>query len=316
VTSLDPLLRLPVHAAPQPASSMGSGVSVLDFEDKPNALFTVPLVGQGLLQSPSLAEGNFPTDTVSIVSALELQLSSPNESSSAGLLDHADLQYVGVAVKPARTAVEEQRILFGIATYGEWSTPNEVTFRIFIDTDENGFPDHTLSTTNWGLYAGAGNTDEFVTVLNSAGVSSGVTYFVNLVSAAELETRIFNSNVLLMAVDADALGLNEANSDFRYIVGAFSRDPENSGAPVDFSPVLSYDVARPGIVGTAAMGDLPIFYDLPGTLLTFQFDRDSLWRNRSEGLLLLHHHNIDGRRAEVVQVRTRWTTYLPFTAAP
>ena len=153
-------------------------------------------------------------------------------------------------------------------------------------------------------------------MLNSAGVSSGVTYFVNLVSAAELETRIFNTNVLLMAVDADALGLNEANSDFRYIVGAFSRDPENSGAPVDFTPVLSYDVARPGIVGTAALGDLPIFYDLPGALLTFQFDRDSLWRNGSEGLLLLHHHNIDGQRAEVVPVRTRWTTYLPFTAAP
>ncbi|MBI1295402.1 S8 family serine peptidase [bacterium] len=316
VTALDPLLRLPVYAAPQPASSMRSGVSILDLKGAPNAVHSVPLVGQGVLQSPTLAGGNFPTETVSIVSALELQFSSPNESSSAGLLDHADLKYVGVAVKPAPTTVEEQRIIFGIATHGEWSTPNEVTFRIFIDTDENGFPDHILSTTNWGIYAGVGNTDEFVTVLDSPGVSSRVTYFVNLVSAAELQTRIFNSNVLLMAVDAGALGLSAANSDFRYIVGAFSRDPENSAAPVDFSPVLSYDVARPGIVGVAAIGDLPIFYALPETLLTFQFDRDNLWRNGSEGLLFLHHHNVDGRRAEVVQLRSQWTIYLPFTAAP
>ncbi|MEZ4832717.1 MAG: S8 family serine peptidase [Caldilineaceae bacterium] len=316
------VLRLPVYAAPRAASSMRGEVAWLDLGEALTAVESVPLVGQGLLQSTSLTAGNFPTDTVSIVSALELQHSSPDEVASVGIFNHADLKYVGVATNPLlregalqSLPVAQRRVIFGIVTHGEWSTPNEVTFRVFIDTNEDGWSDHILSTSDLGTNQGNSATDEFITVLDSFQEGRRITYFVNLISAAELQTALFNNNVLLMAVDADALGLDDDNSDFRYRVGAFSRDAEMSWEPVDMTPDLYYDVANPGVVSSADAGhELPMFYDLPGRALTFHLDRSNLRRNHSGGILLIHHHNVAGRRAEVIEIRTQWTLYWPLVS--
>ncbi len=319
----EPVLRLPIYVAPQPASFMRAGAPWLDYEEDVVAVRSLPLVGQGL--GLTVTQSLFPTETMSLVSALELQFSSPNEPASTPPLDHADLHYVGVALNPGLMAdgaktvpVASRRIVFGLATYGEWSTLNEVSFRIHIDTDEDGFSEYILYTTNMGDFSESGMTDEFVTVLESVEEQTRtVTYFVNLISAAEANTAIFNNNVLLMAVDANLLGLSEENSDFRYLVSTYSRDPEEYEGLIDYTSMLHYDVARPGIIsGAGTLGDLPVYHDLPGTELSIWVDRYAFYHNESQGLLLFHHHNVDGQRAETVDLRHNWALHLPILLGP
>ena len=103
-----------------------------------------------------------PTDTISLVSGLELQVTSTNEVSSPAAANDADLRYVGVAaVHGATTAFNDTKVLFGIATYGKWSTPTDVEFDFYIDADNDGTDDYVVY--NAPLITSAGDaTDVFV----------------------------------------------------------------------------------------------------------------------------------------------------------
>jgi subtilisin family serine protease len=315
------VLRLPVYAAPRPAAAMRADVASLDFRGEATGERTLTLLGQGVQPAGALDPSRFPTETVSLVTALELQFSSPKLTQPKEILDHADLQYIGVAAQsltlPTPTdsegTVASTRLLFGIATYGEWSTPNEISFRIHFDIDEDGEVDYILRSTTIGSFLGIGASDEFVTVIEDRARNvEKITYFTNLISAAELNSALLNNNVLLMAVDAADLGLTEANSAFNYLVSAHSRDALSGDQLVDFSRLLTYDAKRPGISTRGErLGEFPIYYDLPGKEITIDFDSDAFTANRSTGILLLHHHNERGSRAEVVRVQYGWQIYLP-----
>ncbi len=322
----DPLLRLPLYAAPRPVSAMGTEETVLDLGTRPTGTFTVTLVGRGLLTAPSLDQAEFPTDTVSLVSLLELQVRSPNEATSPPRLDHADLKYVGIAtdrhtsrVREAPDPVAASRLLFGLATYGEWSTPNQLTFRIELDTDEDGQVDYRLENGDYGSFRHLPPTDEFLAVLEdrrSPGARD-LTYFLNLVSAQEMETRLFDSNVLLMAVDARAVGLDRDNPDLNYRVVTFSQDSLEEDTPVDQTGWLHYDLERPGLwAANPALSDFPIFPDLPQTTIQVTVDRAGMQHNGSQGLLLLHHFNEAEVRAQIIGVQARWSVYLPRITHP
>ncbi|MBX3002025.1 MAG: S8 family serine peptidase [Caldilineaceae bacterium] len=315
------VLRLPVYVAPRPVAAMRADPPLLDFGFEAAGDRLLTLFGQGLPARGALEATRFPTHTLSLVTALELQFSSPKGTYPKQILDHADLRYIGISSQPlamptpvdASAIVASSRLLFGIATYGEWSTPNEVSFRIHFDIDEDGVVDYILRTTNVGSFLGIGASDEFVTVLEDRTRNEQkITYFVNLISAAELNSALFNNNVLLMAVDAADLGLTEANSRFNYLISAHSRDATASDQLVDFSRLLTYDVLRPGISTSGeSLGEFPIYSALPGAEIGITFDRNALAANSSEGILLLHHHNERGARAEVVRIRYAWPLYLP-----
>ncbi len=321
-----PLLRLPLHGAPRPVSAMGTEETVLDLGTRLTATFTITLAGRGLLTAPSLDQAAFPTDTVSLVSLLELQLRSPNEASSPPGLDHADLKYVGVAtdrrtarVRGAPDPVAASRLLFGLATYGEWATPNQLIFRIELDTDEDGQVDYRLENGDYGSFRHLPPTDEFFAILEdrSSPGSRELTYFLNLVSAQEMETALFDSNVLLMAVDAQAVGLGRANPDLNYRVVTFSRSSLEEETPVDQTGWLHYDLERPGLwAANPALSNFPIFPDLPQTAIQVSVDRAGMQHNRSRGLLLLHHFNRAEARAQILPVRARWPVYLPWITRP
>ncbi len=323
---LGPLLRLPLHAIPRPVSAMGTEETVLDLGTRPTGTFTLTLAGRGLLTAPSLDQAAFPTDTVSLVSLLELQLRSPNEASSPPWLDHADLKYVGVAtdrrtarVRSARDPVAASRLLFGLATYGEWATPNQLIFRIELDTDEDGQVDYRLENGDYGSFRHLPPTDEFLAILEDQASPGAreLTYFLNLVSAQEMETALFDSNVLLMAVDAQAVGLDRNNPDLNYRVVTFSRGSLEEETPVDQTGWLHYDLERPGLwAANPALSDFPIFPDLPQTAIQVTVDRAGMQHNGSRGLLLLHHFNRAEARAQTLPVRARWPVYLPWITRP
>ena len=115
------------------------------------------------------------------MSVFELRYSSLREN-SIGIADgradanaFADLQYVGVTddfVPGQATSVGDNMIYFGIAAYGDWSTPNQVSFSVYIDSDEDGIHDYRLFNSDAQAYRnGWGASDAFVAAVEN--LSSG-----------------------------------------------------------------------------------------------------------------------------------------------
>lgn len=299
----NPNLRVPVYAAPRPASEMRAKSGQLDFGNGPTGEDDIELVGQDIKTG-----NNVPTDTISLVTALELQHSSPNDQESENIVNNADLKYVGVHsdVKAGgedgpNGDVSKATIAFGVATHGNWSSPNETEFDVYIDTNRDGNDDYVLFNWNLGLASGGSDaTDVIITVLTN--LNSGQTILADYVNVAPsvLNTAIFNTNVMVLPVAAADLGLTGANSSFNYRVFTFSRDADGV---IDDSGSLSYDAAKPGLDLSGGIEGVPFYEDLDGNKIPVEFNRADYVAGDSQGVLLLHHHNTTERRTEVVRVK-------------
>ena len=315
-----PVLSVPLYAAPRPAAAMQTTTPHLDFKQNPEVSQSLTWQGTGLQGS------NFPTDVVSLVSAVGLQWSSPNlppanpitgtEGSRTDLYDHADLKYLGVTSNYAATrtaanpagSVTQSTLYFGIATYANWSTPNEVRFDILIDTDHDGVNDFRLfNSDQLGYNSDSVTSDAFVTALENLHTHFISPQFpLNGVSAATKDTALYNTNVMLLPLAASALGLTEANPTFDYYVESYSNDRPHAqdGAEhyVERSPRFHFDIAHNGLDLTNGQLDAPLYQDLTGEKITVGFERVAYTQNNFQGILLLHHHNITGQHAEVVAI--------------
>jgi hypothetical protein len=247
---------------------------------------------------------------VSLVTAFELQHSSPRVVATGALTSNADLQYVGVAgdfqstvtITNPTGVVSETMLYFGLSTYGDWSTPNEVAMNVLIDTNRDGVADFNVFESNVGTLSGGSATDTFVTAVcpvdaEGACIETNLADFINGVPADAIDTQPFNTNVLVLPVLAGDLGLRDGSSAFSYQVVAFSRGVD---APIDTSPVLSYNVAQAGYDTSSGVAGVPAYFDLPGRSIPVVYNRSGAISNGSRGVLLLHHHNTTGTRAEVV----------------
>jgi subtilisin family serine protease len=300
----DTALRLPVYANARPASNMAAPGSI-DLSNPAVTSGTLALAGTGVNTGT-----NYPQDIVSLVSAFELQYSSPNEPASSANNDEADLASVGVASDVASTSTfTETAIFFGIATHADWSTPNQVEFDIYIDTDRDGEDDYVLFNSNGGFQTGNDQNDILLTFLwNLETDDLRVQDYVNGISPGDYDTAVFNNNVLVLPVYAGDLGLTAANSRFNYRVESFGYDaptsePSAGGAitgRIDQTSTLTYDAAQPGIDTTSGIAGVPTYDDLPGKQIALTYNRATFSASKSKGVLLLHHMNVRGDRAEVL----------------
>jgi hypothetical protein len=308
-------LRVPVYATARPASDMQAATTTLNFSPAPNLTATIPLTGTGVNTGE-----NYPVDVVSLVSAFELQYTSPNEPESDELNDKADLAYVGVASDVASTdTFTETMIYFGIATHDDWSTPNELEFNVYIDTNRDGVDDYVLFNSNLGWMSGGDQNDIQLTFLyDIAADDIFIADYINGVGPDALDTAVFNNNVIILPVAAADLGLTAGNSRFNYHVRTLSLDdPGNeegfSGAiegEVDHTSRLTYDAARPGLDTSGGEAGAPVYEDLPGETISVKYNAATFLRAGSQGLLLFHHHNREGDRVEVLDLQGT-TLYLP-----
>jgi hypothetical protein len=299
------LLRVPVYAAPRPVSDMHAGTESLALSGTVLTA-TIPLTGTGVNTGDK-----YPVDEVSLATAFELQYTSPQDPSLGSVNAKADLRYIGVSsdFRSTQTITNPTGVLsnttayFGIATYGDWATPNEVEFDIYIDTNRDGTPDYVVFNTN---AASTDPTDVFVTELCPLTGNGGCSLldYVNGVPADELDTRVFNTNVMALPVPLSELGLTGTDGTFDYSIVTYSRfdlhDPDYNSVMADMSPTLTYNAAKPGIDLTGGMAGTPAYFDLPGKSIPVRFDPFAYLDNRSEGVLLLHHFNPSDTRAEVV----------------
>ena len=303
-------LRLPLYAAARPASNMKTAHDYVLFT-APTGSTNVGLTGQDVNTG-----GAFPVDVISLVSAFELQGTSPAIIAPTSPASNADLKSVGVTsdFKATNSVVAGvTKIYFGIATHGKWSTATDVQFSIFIDRDRDGTDD--FQVINTAPADAAGNLfDVFVSARRPAPFTGSFTLdsFLNNVAPSGLETVAHNSNMMIIPVSASALGLTTANAKFNYRITTTSR---GFGGIIDTFPTHTYDAANPGFDVTGGATGLPLYADLNGGSIPVNYNKANLLANGSLGLLLLHHNNAFGAHDQILSVQEPTATTVTVDAA-
>lgn len=302
-------LRLPVFAAPRPASTMSTTHNYVLFT-APSGSTSIGLTGQDVITG-----GAPPVDELSLVSAFELQGTSPATIPADSPASNADLKAVGVTsdFKATNSVTAATKIYFAIATHGQWSTPTDVTFNIFIDRDRNGIDD--FQVVNTAFADAAGNLfDVFVSARRPAPFTGGLTLdsFLNNVAPSNLDTIVYNNNMMIIPVSASAIGLTTANAKFNYRIVTQSR---GFGGTIDTLTTRTYDAANPGFDLTGGVAGLPLYLDANGGSIPVNYNKANFLANGSLGVLLLHHHNTTGTHDQILSAQDPTSTSVSVDAA-
>jgi uncharacterized repeat protein (TIGR01451 family) len=302
--------RVPLYSIPRPASVM-TGTSPISL-----GAGAVQLTGIGVCTGTvtnGQCAGNFPTTEASLVTPFELQgvnALNPN------VPPFANIQYAGVAYDQ-----QDGLLLFGISTWGPWSSQTDVAFNVYIDSQNNGTFDKVLFNSNPGEMSGQVFNDgglaqdSFVTAfldLNSNNVT--VENFVNLLPANQVDSRLMVNRVMVLAASPKDLGLS--GTAFKWMViscpGFFPLCAQQIQFNYDaIAGPLSWDYAHPGL----DFGGNFLAFDLNGATLPVNIDLGNFTNNRSLGALLLHTHNVDGAQAQVLPLEGGRSADLSVTSS-
>ncbi len=317
--------RLPVYMAEKPSSTMAAADSIVTG-GAPSGSTTIPLTGSGLctgtLGAGPTCTGSFPTDIVSLVTPLELQVVSPLDPANAtNGTDYADIQYAGVSYLPGSPSdINNDLVIFGVSSWGDWSTHNDVSYNICVDTNEDGVFDKSVINAVPSIFvANASANDNAVRVIQDLTTGGftilGLGSFVNLVSPSVINSSLHLNNVMLLGATPSQLGMLAGDTNLRYRVSTCPQgnagcarstgaNDHCSGAPgARFDQAAgpySWNWAAQGVNFNGAF----MAEDLNGDSLPVSWNTANLAANGSIGALLLHHHNASGTRAEVVTLDT------------
>jgi len=300
----EPVLKTPLFAAPKPISAMQANTTTIDVGAAQSITRTFHLTGTPLNGSV------FPTDTQSLVSVFELHASSPRLPKLEEVVtpDFADIQYVGVTSDYPRIAnKDDARLFFAISTWGEWSTPWQTMFVVSIDVDEDDIPDYWLYSSDKASYLGGRqSSDAFIAVVED--LYDGATVEgdpINFYHADERLTALYQNNVLFLSAPIALLGLSPENGNFRYSVSTYLRSPR-PGEYGDEVSGLSFDVRRQGLAINNMTPGSPYQPDRPDRAIGITYNLVNMARSSARGVLLLHHFNGYGSRAEAIPLIYQW----------
>lgn len=333
-------LRVPLYAAPRAASSMRAATTEVDAVGG-----AVGTAGLGLAGTTVNTGGSVPYDVQANVAAFQLTGADAIGDGGYWGLPEADLQYVGVmsnfdqpdnpltgANDPGSTGGSvngNTLVQFAVTTAGDWDTLNELSFRVYIDGQCNGFGTQSDNYVSFSQSVTSNNTqsDIFQNFWRISSSSSGFSHGnANLFAANQLETYVYNNNVVILPLLAgatanyDGVAATPATSviaagdqDFCFYVESFHR----SWGVVDTTPVMYYNLANPVIdtMSDASLfgsGSTGWYADAPGTVIPFDYNVSG-WQvgDPTPQLLVVHQmnqpnmQNADGipfRRAEVVRL--------------
>jgi hypothetical protein len=279
-----PALRVPLYAAVRPASAMGTAETALPLGA--DGTFQLHLEGQGVSTGSA-----YPEDIVSLVSALELQ---QIDTSAA-----ATVRYLGVASDyqaqvAAGKGLADSWVYFGVAAATVWSDPLSAPIDILIDVNRDGTNDYELTVDEM-----APGSDLFAAVLCKVNTTDCQYAGLNGPQPSVIDTAPYNTDVLVLPVKITWLGLPAGSSKINYSLAG-------SGT----AQVHTVDLANPGLVfgGTGYLGAAatqPLYQDLAGGTIQVSYKQANYKADAALGMLLLHHHNGAGSRAQVLRPPVR-----------
>jgi len=324
-TDSSPVLRVELYAAPKPVSSMHATVTGVVPAAPNTGSFNINLSGSAVNTGASLGNG---FDIVSLVKAFELQYASPDAGAPAAPADKNVIKYVGITSDyVTRAPTTATRIVWGFDGFGDAA---ETDFdgsdrEIFIDTGDGagGPPDGNFDFAVFLADAGTGLENVYLPeiVKLHSGAALFSSFFTNGLNAAVADTNAYNNSAVTIPVGASqladtgypALG-TAGHTFFQYQVVTFDRN----GNEVDETPVLSYDLSKPGLEvensgnvagvqtvfsSTFANVENFMYKDLPTNFIPVNYNGTNFQANGSIGVMLLHMHNGDGNRTDVVAFR-------------
>ncbi len=293
-------LRLPYYGVINAASAMHADVAHLALPRSPSN--SLSRFGQDDHISVSIPVSGESAHPQPLVSVFELGLESPANDSDDFLDAAADILWVGVTTDlPFVQAFSEAHLYFGLASRKDWTTPNSLDVEILIDTDQDGSDDYRLLASNSGAAGGSNDTDTFITtVTNLETKQRAPDSLINIVPPDLADTALFNNNVMILPVSYDSLCLSVESASFDYKARTTVRDSlsdEISGG--------SFDAANPVIdMSSTGLSGFPLHPD--GSPIQVHVDMAAAVEASASAaplrLLLLHHHNADSERAEVVSL--------------
>lgn len=309
-------LRVPVHAAPKPSAEVASPRSVRFTGNRRETELT--FAGRGVDQ------GQGSQAYRSMVSVLPLHATSrmlppcgdhrKNGCAVNGTARGGDLRYVGAlstAPLARRQGQPENSLLgFGIATWGTWANlgSNTIPF-VQIGTDRDSEPDFESYVTRApGTDVLLVNTVDLRRPLAGGGFSVVDVQAVNG-QLGDVDTNIYDSDVVVLPVRVAALGIDPSASShrIRYTVGVagyYTAADDADGLIDAVDRPLSFDPLRPDYwvegAGEPALSHLAE----PGAGLVVH-RAGAARAHRPASLLILHHHNATGARASTVRVLAR-----------
>ncbi|MBX3277700.1 MAG: S8 family serine peptidase [Acidobacteria bacterium] len=276
-------LKIPAYTAARPASIMRAVQDSLNLS-APTGSANLALTGQQVFTGNDFGNG----DIIALLYPSAWQINDPNEASTPPELDHLDIHRVGVRTS---SSGPDQILQFGVTTYGDWKSLNEVTFNVFIDVNQDGIDDFKLFNTSFPNAQGAPG-DAFVTRLTNISTENTTTQFlVNLFSSTVRPTYPHDTNIAVLGVLASALGLTASNSIIDYWVAT-----SVGNVIIDRTRRCRFDTANPGL----NFGASNVFNDLNGTTIPVTYNLEHFRNNFLEGALLLHTLNTRGNRAQVI----------------
>lgn len=301
-TGSHPTLRVPVHIAPRPASSMAVQEQAL--------MLGTPITGT--LNLKTIGTPVDTSDDISLAYLLEWIGESPDDAWSQGIVDAADLKYIGATTDYPYWDFDYSAVYFGISTQGTWDTPNSVEFDVWIDTDQDGTADYVVFNASQGFFTGI--TDDVQLSVFCPFDGSNVIYnqcdawyYLNGLSGNS-NTNIFHNNVMTLVVPPTGIGLSEgSDTDFNFYIISWSRDYDTW---VDISDTYYYDIANPGLyMVDESVTEMPVWSDHPTASPTFDvfFDKRAINKIGSKGLLIFHTHN----KTNTVEALPWGLQYLP-----
>ncbi|HSS76067.1 MAG TPA: S8 family serine peptidase [Thermoanaerobaculia bacterium] len=310
-------LRVPVYMGSRPASAMTAADTITA------ASTSIPLSGTSVCTGTlgATCTGTFPTDEVSLVSPFELQAVSPANPLNAP--PYADIQYAGVSWNPGLGL-----LMFGISTFGDWSSLNEVSFNVCIDNNEDGVYDFLIFNSNGGTLGGSTSPQDSY-IVGFRNLSTGATSLTlppippNRQFPSAFDSAHLLNNVIFLPMTPTVLGFAGGDTTFRWKVVTCpggSACARSTGANDHCSPPAGtfFDsVSGPFFFNWAApgldFGGAHLLQDLNGASIPVTVNTANMATNGSLGALLLHHHNTEGTRAEVVLLDTAQRADLAIT---
>ena len=296
-----PTLHVPVHAAPR----LVSDLTAQPVEFASADALTAPLE----LTGRHVDSGGW----TSLTSVLELVATSPRlEDADANLTSPSqvaagDIRYVG-AMSTAPRLVEAGYnpalgyLGIGIAVEGEWPTLGTTTVPV-IDTDVTGDGIPDIQTAVQKL-----DPTLDVTIAFTYDYWTGQPYSQSAVNGSwgDADTTVFDNNVLVAPIP---LSLFRPGVVPTFSVWTFSGYAPNGLNIVDGVEPFTYDPFAPDLWTSG--GVLNDVFDPSGTDITVH-------RSPEAGadigpLLVLHSHNADGARAQVVDVTVPEVVAVPTT---
>jgi hypothetical protein len=313
-TDASPVLRVELYAAPRPAAAMHSTLSSF-VPTAATGTFSIGLSGAPVNTGGSLGNG---FDIVSLVKAFELQYANPLAST-----DRNKIRYAGVTSdyknRPVGASTTTQtagtNIMFGVEDFGDAATPDFASSdkEIYIDTNLDGFFDYAVFLT----FVGTGSENVYVPEVVNLNTNAGaLRFFTNGLSAATADTNIWNNSGIVFPIRATDIGLlnpsGTGNTLFQYLVVTFDRN----GNEVDESPIMTYDLANPGLDASGGALEPTWFTDLTTTSIPVNWNGANFQANGSLGVWLLHAHNGSGLHSDVVKFLKPTVTSFSPTSGP